>query len=254
MNEADRRAATPPLSIHAWLRYSTIESLLSQIQPLNVLEIGVGQGSVGVLLARRYEYTGIDLDETALDTARSRFRRCGVDADRLLLGGLEQVEGREFDLVCAFEVLEHLEDDVGALTDWRGHVAPGGWLALSVPADPRRFGKADEKAGHYRRYTREGLSRVLTAAGFANLRLLNYGFPIGYLLEAGRNVYARRHLQTAASNEERTLASGRWLQPPESAGRVMAIVSRPLGHLQRPFAGRELGTGLVALAERPVEA
>ena len=150
-----RRSPTPPLSIHAWLRYSTIESLLSQIQPRNVLEIGVGQGSVGVLLARRYDYTGIDLDETALDTARSRFRKCGVDADTLLLGGLEKVEEREFDLVCAFEVLEHLEDDVAALTDWHAHVAPGGWLALSVPADPRRFGKADEKAGHYRRYTRE---------------------------------------------------------------------------------------------------
>ena len=248
-----RRSPTPPLSIHAWLRYSTIESLLSRIQPRHVLEIGVGQGSVGVLLARRYDYTGIDLDETALQTARSRFRRCGVSADRLLLGGLEQVEGRDFDLVCAFEVLEHLEDDVAALTDWHTHVAPGGWLALSVPADPRRFGKADEKAGHYRRYTRESLSRVLTAAGFANLRLLNYGFPIGYLLEAVRNVHARRHLLTSTSYEERTLASGRWLQPPESAGRAMAIVSRPLGHLQRPFAGRELGTGLVALAERPVK-
>ena len=255
MNGPDgRRSPTPPLSIHAWLRYSTIESLLVEIQPRTVLEIGVGQGSVGVLLARRYDYTGIDLDETALDTARNRFRRCGVDADRLLLGGLEQVEGREFDLVCAFEVLEHLEDDVAALTDWHAHVAAGGWLALSVPADPRRFSKADEKAGHYRRYTRENLSRVLTAAGFANLRLLNYGFPVGYLLEAGRNVYARRHLQTATSYEERTLASGRWLQPPESAGRVMAIVSWPLGHLQRPFAGRELGTGLVALAQRPAQA
>lgn len=254
MNGRDRRAATPPLSIHAWLRYSTIESLLSQIRPRNVLEIGVGQGSVGVLLARRYDYTGIDLDETALETARTRFRRCGVDADSLLLGGLEQVEGREFDLVCAFEVLEHLEDDVGALAEWHAHVAPGGWLALSVPADPRRFGKADEKAGHYRRYTRASLSRALTAGGFANLRLLNYGFPIGYLLEAGRNMYARRHMQTATSYEERTLASGRWLQPPESAGRAMAIVSWPLGHLQRPFARHEVGTGLVALAERPAQA
>jgi hypothetical protein len=34
----------------------------------------------------------------------------------------------------------------------------------------------------------------------------------------------------------------------------MEIVSWPLAHLQRPFAGRELGTGLVALAERPARA
>ena len=228
--------------------------MLAQIQPRNVLEIGVGQGSVGVLLARRYDYTGIDLDETALDTARDRFRRGGVDADRLLLGGLEQVEERGVRSGLRVRGARASRGRRCRAHRWHAHVAPGGWLALSVPADPRRFGDADEKAGHYRRYTRENLSRVLTAAGFANVRLLNYGFPIGYLLEAGRNMYARRHTQTASSYEERTLASGRWLQPPESAGQVMAIVSWPLGHLQRPFAGRELGTGLVALAERPAQA
>lgn len=251
MSVANGRARTPPLSIHAWLRHSTIESLLSEIGASTVLEIGVGLGSGGVLLARRYDYTGIDLDETALSTARNRFRRSGLDPEALLLGGLERVEGRQFDLVCAFEVLEHLEDDVAALNEWRTHVAPGGSLALSVPADPRRFGKADEKAGHYRRYTRGALSTALTAAGFSNVRLRNYGFPVGYLLEAGRNLYAGRHLRSELSPEERTLASGRWLQPPEGAGRVMAVVSRPFCLLQRPFATRELGTGLVALAERP---
>jgi len=250
-NGRTRRTRTPPLSIHAWMRYSTIESLLAKIRPRSVLEIGVGQGSVGVLLARRYDYTGIDLDETALATACDRFRRCGIGSEPLLLGGLERVVGRQFDLVCAFEVLEHLEDDLAALTEWRSRVTPGGWLALSVPANPRRFAKADEKAGHYRRYTREALSSALTGAGFANIRLLNYGFPVGYVLEAGRNVAARRYLRTAGSYQERTLASGRWLQPPDGAGRAMAVVSRPLCVLQRPFATRELGTGLVALAERP---
>lgn len=251
MSRSNGRPATPPLSLHAWMRYSTIESLLSSIRPRSVLEIGVGQGSVGVLLARRYEYTGIDLDQTALATARDRFLRCGVDPGRLVLGGPEQVEGREFDLVCAFEVLEHLEDDVAALAEWRSHVAPGGWVALSVPANPSRFGKADKKAGHHRRYSRETLSAALGAAGFSDVRLRNYGYPVGYLLEAGRNAYAGRHTQAADSYEERTLASGRWLQPPEGAGRVMALVSRPLCRLQRPFATRELGTGLVAFAQHP---
>lgn len=250
MSSGTRRTRTPPLSIHAWLRYSVIEALLSRISPRTVLEIGVGQGSVGALLAHRYEYAGIDRDETALATARERFRLCGVDPSLLLLGGLEQVEGQEFDLVCAFEVLEHLEDDVGALREFRSHVAPGGSIMLSVPANPQRFGNADEKAGHYRRYTRDSLSQALTEAGFTEVRLLNYGFPVGYALEAGRNIAARRYLRTAGSYEERTLESGRWLQPPEGAGRAMELAARPLSALQRPFVGRELGTGLVALAQR----
>jgi len=244
------RAPAPPLSIHAWLRYSVIESLLAEISPRSVLEIGVGQGSVGVLLARQYEYTGIDRDETVLATARDRFRRHDVDPNTLLLGGLEQVEGRVFDLVCAFEVLEHLEDDVAALTEWRAHVVPGGWISLSVPANPRRFGKADEKAGHFRRYSRETLTRALTSSGFDKVRVLNYGFPVGYLLEAGRNVAARRYLRTAGSYEDRTLESGRWLQPPDGAARIMELTAWPLCRLQRPFAARELGTGVVALAQR----
>jgi SAM-dependent methyltransferase len=246
---SDRRSRIPPLSIRAWLRFSAVESLLTPIRAREVLEIGVGQGSVGVLLARRYAYTGIDMDETAFATACDRFRRCGVDPSVLSLGGLEQVEGRQFDLVCAFEVLEHLEDDVAALESWRSYVTPGGWITLSVPANPRRFGKADEKAGHVRRYTRESLSRVLSAAGFTNLTLLNYDFPVGYLLEAGRNVIARRYLRTPRSLEERTLASGRWLQPPERAAGMMELLARPFCMLQRPFAGREVGTGLVAIAQ-----
>lgn len=250
MNFAGRRSRTPPLSIRAWLRYSVVEAMLSRIAPRTVLEIGVGLGSVGVLLARRFEYTGIDMDQTALATARDRFQRCGVDPDSLLLGGLEQVAGKQFDLVCAFEVLEHLEDDVAALTEWRSRVAPGGWVALSVPANPERFGKADEKAGHYRRYTRESLSHALTEGGFTDIRLLNYDFPVGYLLEAGRNVAARRYLRTAGSYEQRTLDSGRWLQPPDGAAQVMALMARPFAALQRPFSERELGTGLVALAQR----
>jgi len=250
VSRAETRSPTPPLSIHAWLRYSTIESLLARIRPRTVLEIGVGQGSVGVLLARQYDYIGIDLDETALDTARRRFRRSGLDPAALLLGGLDRVRERQFDLVCAFEVLEHLEDDVAALSEWRSHVAPDGWIALSVPANPRRFGKADEMVGHYRRYTRDGLRTALTRAGFTNPRLLNYGFPVGYALEAGRHLMVGRYFRSTATYEERTLASGRWLQPTDSAGRLMALVSLPFSLLQRPFAGRELGTGIVALAMR----
>lgn len=250
MSTASGRGRTPPLSVHAWLRYSVVQSLLSEISARTALEIGVGQGSVGVLLARRFAYTGIDLDQVALARARDRFSRCGVDSSALLLGGLERVQGQQFDLVCAFEVLEHLEDDVAALSEWCSHVVPGGHVLLSVPADPRRFGKADEKAGHFRRYTRESLLGVLRMCGLVNPRLFNYGFPIGYVLETGRNLFARRYLRTDSTYEERTLASGRWLQPPDGAARLTEVIARPLCRLQRPFVGHELGTGLVVLAER----
>src|SRR2546427_2124327 len=131
-------AHSPPLSVHAWLRYRAIERLLDERKPRTVLEIGVGQGSVGVRLAIRYDYKGVELDDTSILTARARFEHHGLDSSRVLHGGLEQVEGQRFDLVCAFEVLEHLEDERAALADWRGLVAPGGALLVSVPAGPSR--------------------------------------------------------------------------------------------------------------------
>jgi len=48
---------------------------------------------------------------------------------------------RIYDMVCAFEVLEHLKRDEAALRDWITLVRPGGHLVLSVPAGPERFGE-----------------------------------------------------------------------------------------------------------------
>jgi cyclopropane fatty-acyl-phospholipid synthase-like methyltransferase len=239
---------SPPLSIHAWLRYAAIEHLLAECRTQTVLEIGVGQGSVGVRLASRYDYIGIELDDTSFSTARTRFERNGVDPSRLFHGGLEDVNGRRFDLVCAFEVLEHLEDEQSALTEWRAFIEPGGALLVSVPAGPHRFGAADEKAGHFRRYSRAGMEELLQANGFTDIRIVNYGFPAAYALEAARNVLARRELRKAHTQWERTLASGRWLQPPGWMAPLTRWAAAPLVLLQRPFMQRDLGTGLVALA------
>jgi ubiquinone/menaquinone biosynthesis C-methylase UbiE len=242
----------PPQSIHAWMRYEAIQRLLGRLSPRTVLEIGVGQGSVGVLLAERFDdYVGIDLDERSIGTARDRFRRHGLDDTRLLQGGLEQVSARQFDLVCAFEVLEHLEDDQAALQEWSSFLTRGGAVLLSVPAGPGRFGKADEKAGHFRRYSRSSIERVLGSAGFTEVHVLNYGFPAGYVLEVARNMLARRELRKGLTYEQRTLASGRWLQPPDAMSALTRAIAIPLGAIQRPFMVSNRGTGLVALATRP---
>jgi SAM-dependent methyltransferase len=239
---------TPALSVHAWLRFDAVRRLLAEVDARSVLEIGVGLGSVGALLAARYDYTGIDLDLTAISTARRRFAQHGLDPDRLHHGGLELVRGREFDLVCAFEVLEHFEDDLATLVEWRPFVAPDGYLLVSVPAGPHRFAKADEKAGHFRRYSRAEAQRVLTAAGFSDVRFLNYGVPAGYVLEHARNILATRQLRRSLPYDERTLASGRWLQPPPALAGATRAVAVPLTLAQRPFMRSDRGTGLVALA------
>ncbi len=238
------RRSVPPLSLHAWLRYDAIARLLPT-DARTLLEIGAGQGSAGALLSRRLAYIGLEPDEVAFRTA---VRRIGAGGTVLNERAETYSAAEPFDVVCAFEVLEHLEDERTALEQWTRHVRPGGWLLVSVPAGRHRFGPTDVKAGHYRRYDRGDLATLLSEAGLVEIEIISYGFPVGYALEAARNLYVRRTTEEATL-EERTSASGRWLQPPDWAGTLLRTLSAPFRYAQRPFGGTSLGTGLVARAQ-----
>ena len=83
-----------------------------------------------------------------------------------------------FDLVLAFEVLEHYLDDRQCLDRWRELLAPDGTLLFSVPAHQRRWTSNDDRAGHARRYEKAELMRKLSQSGFAVERFCCYGFPV----------------------------------------------------------------------------
>jgi len=115
-----------------------------------------------------------------------------------------------FALACAFEVIEHIEDDEGSLRLWRKHIRPGGWVMLSTPPFQSRFGPLDRGGGHYRRYEPDWMAELLVKTGFKEPRIWLYGFPLGYALEAARNGLATlsRKEKEGESFAERTEASG----------------------------------------------
>ncbi len=223
------------------MRWALIAPLLDP-RLESVLEIGVGRGALGYRLAERYRYVGVELDEQAFAVARRRIVR-----GTLVLGDLDALGPARFGLVVATEVLEHIEDDVGALRRWRERLVPGGSVLLSVPAFPERFGPWDAKAGHFRRYERDGLAATFRAAGFEPVAIRTYGFPLGNLLETARDTVAKRHAGEG-SMEERTAASGRLLQPSRATGWLTAGAGAVGRVLQRPFTGGRHGVGFVALA------
>ena len=244
---SSRASAQPPLPPNAALRWHLVHEHLLSIAPSSILECGAGQGSVGARLASKATYVGVEPDETSRATAGAR-----LPSSARLLGSLSELDDDTFDLVCAFEVLEHIEDDRAALKEWVERVTPGGHVLVSVPADPERFAPADELAGHFRRYSTDDLAALFESAGLSTISIEHYGFPLGLALEAGRNTIARRRLArepVPSDVASRTAGSGRHLQPPDWSGRVIWWATAPFRHVQRRYPDR--GPGLVGLARRP---
>jgi SAM-dependent methyltransferase len=241
----------PPLTPRAWLRYDVVSRLLDGVPAGTVLEIGCGQGSMGARLARRGQYVGVEPDQASCAVAASRVTAAGgsvIHGDHTAVPA-----GSTYDLVCAFEVLEHIKDDEAALADWVSFVRPGGTLLLSVPAFQARYGVTDEQIGHYRRYEPDELAGKLRDAGLADPRVTVYGWPLGQVMEAVRNKVDERRLAAQAhlSPEDRTAASGRTFQPPNTkVGLAVQVATTPFRYLQRVAPTR--GTGLVAVATKPL--
>jgi SAM-dependent methyltransferase len=246
-----RPSLDPPLTARGALRWGVVEPLLAGLHPATVLEIGCGQGAVGARIARHATYTGVEPDDASYAVAAGRITPRG---GTVLHGDATALPwGRKYDVVCAFEVLEHIEDDRAALRSWLGHLGKGGHVVVSVPEGPERFGPSDVQVGHYRRYTEDSLREVLGAAGLEVVETVHYGWPLGYLLERVSNRAAGRAGSESSAEspaEQRSAGSGRWLQPGRAAGVALRVGVVPFVALQG--RRRDEGTGLVAVARRAV--
>lgn len=248
---SSRSPAYPPLSWMAGLRWPIVARVLLQEPPgSSVLELGCGEGAAGARLAARFhDYVGVEPDASSARVARERVAPVG---GRVVHDLAEIGDRRPADVLCAFEVLEHVEDDGAVLREWLGHAAPGARLVFSVPADPHRYSTTDRLVGHYRRYTDEALRALLEGAGVTDVTLRRYAFPLGYVLEDVRDLIARRRLAGTAdrSMEHRSHGSGRLLQPRAAWQEpVRRALLAPFRLLQDAAPGR--GPCLVAWGRAP---
>jgi len=104
----------------------------------------------------------VDISEPALAKLRGRAASVALDS----ISELPFADGM-FDLVCAFDIVEHVDDDDLALTELSRVCAPGGAFLLSVPLHPARWTAFDEFVGHRRRYEPAGLLAKLGEHAFA---------------------------------------------------------------------------------------
>ncbi|MGH9103438.1 MAG: class I SAM-dependent methyltransferase [Acidimicrobiales bacterium] len=131
----------------------------------SVLEVGAGLGELAASFTGLERQVLTDSDPYCLDRLRRRFQgRPGVEVMELSLPGPVQV-GDPVESVIAMNVLEHIEDDSGALRQLAAAVVPGGRVVLWVPGYPALYGDFDRKVGHVRRYTPATLRAAVEGAG-----------------------------------------------------------------------------------------
>jgi SAM-dependent methyltransferase len=134
-----------------------------------VLEIGGGVGNLTLELVPRWRFVVSDINPLYLQTLNSlRHQRPYLDVQYCDVTDITTFrrppEG--FDTAICLNVIEHIEDDEGALRNIGSVLAADGRAVILVPQGPGNFGSLDEVLGHHRRYTKATLTRLAEDAGF----------------------------------------------------------------------------------------
>ncbi len=122
-----------------------------------ILNIGVGTGDDLAVIKKYGSVYGLDIDPRALDLIPDGFLTEKVQGDVCAI----PYPDNSFDCVVAFDVLEHIKDDVLAVHEIQRVLRPGGSFVATVPAFPFLFGKHDVVLHHFRRYRRKQFYTLL---------------------------------------------------------------------------------------------
>jgi SAM-dependent methyltransferase len=203
----------------------------------SVLEVGCGSGGVAAVLSDALPAVKVTAGDTRLDGLQYTRRRAPrVDVMQFDIRALPF--DAEFDVAGAFDVIEHLDDDTGALAAMRDAVKPGGGVLITVPQHPWLWSAVDEFSHHRRRYTRAELRAKLASAGLEVIRMTSFaaaGLPLVWISRrVPRRFDPERELNIpSAANavlgwllalEHRLIAAGVSLP---AGGSLLAIARRP---------------------------
>lgn len=224
-------------------RAELLEAILHPFigNPERVLDVGSADGpSVGWL--RRFgRQTNLDIDPRGLAPG-------GVCGSALALPFSDGM----FDIVAAFDVLEHCEPERLALSELARVLAPGGRLLMSVPAYTWAWSDFDEENGHHRRYTR---TRAVEAVRDAGLEPLRSTYAFASVFPAFVSERLARRIRTAVSRADSRRPAD-VVSLPEVSPRIAALLRRLCRIDRRILRTRNLpfGSSVVVAARKPVVA
>lgn len=131
-------------------------------RPARILEAGCGPGGNLEMLQRFGQVQAIEPDADSRTYAAEHF---GVEVKPGLLPHSLPRFPTPFDLVAAFDMIEHVDDDQGAVAALAGLLAPGGFMIATVPAYAWMWSEHDGAHHHKRRYGLAAFRGLFEAAG-----------------------------------------------------------------------------------------
>ena len=149
---------------HWWYRArrEVLAALIRRAAPpppgARLLEIGCGTGHNLAMLAEFGAVDALELDDQARGVAEQRL---GRPVMRAPLPALDGVADGQYDLIGAFDVIEHIDDDGAAIASIAARLKPGGKLVMTVPAHAWMWSAHDVVNHHRRRYSRAALKRLI---------------------------------------------------------------------------------------------
>jgi ubiquinone/menaquinone biosynthesis C-methylase UbiE len=147
------------------------------------IEIGSGLGDYALEWAPHFgRFTATEADPDRLVLLKERMSvEPKIEVRQMLLPTSETAY---YSAAVSYNVLEHIEDHVGALRSMRQLVRPGGAIILIVPAFPFAMSPVDIATGHVRRYTKKSMRAALTQAGLVieKVHYVNALGLIGYYM------------------------------------------------------------------------
>jgi len=154
-------------SYRLWI-YSEIKSYFGR----NILEIGSGIGSyIEIFLDDGYKkVVASDIFPDYLRYIRKKYLSKGVETmvvDLESAASIASIRKKGVDTIVAINVMEHIKNDKDAFKSLNRALPKGGRLIVLVPAHMALYSDFDRKIGHFRRYTKDNLSKKLRSAGFS---------------------------------------------------------------------------------------
>ena len=152
---------------HWWYRArrrvlsALIRRLVDPPQGAAILEIGCGTGHNLAMLGEFGAVDALELDEEARAVAEERL---GREVMKSPLPELSEVASRHYDLIGAFDVIEHIDDDRAAIHSIAARLKPGGRLVVTVPAHQWMWSAHDIVNHHKRRYSKSALRALIESS------------------------------------------------------------------------------------------